>query len=73
MAKSQNEVLRVLADERLSAANDTSLAGEAGQRRRTAESRAKVEAEARNAAAADATATSQHEREHDRDRDCARP
>ena len=65
MAKSLNEALRVLVDERLRAAYDAALAGEADaeKQRRTAETRARADAEARIAAAA---AKKQRDRERER-------
>ncbi|RAX47872.1 hypothetical protein DQ353_17975 [Arthrobacter sp. AQ5-05] len=70
MAKSLNEALRVLADERLRAAYDAALAGQANaeQTRRTAEARAGAEAEARIAAAAAADAAAKKQRDRERDR-----
>ena len=68
MAKSLNEALRVLADDRLRAAYDAALAGQAEQQRRTAEARGRNEAEARDRAEA-ARATSDRERDRVRDRE----
>lgn len=67
MAKSLNEALRVLADDRLRAAFDAALAGQAEQQRRTAEARGRNEAEARDGAEA-ARAASDRERDRERDR-----